>query len=389
MTDYYKTLGVDKAASEADLKSAYRKAAMKYHPDRNPNDKAAEAKFKEINEAYDVLKDPQKKAAYDRMGHSAFTQSGAGNAGNHGQGGNPFGGGGNPFGQGFSGGGGNFEDLFEDILGGMFGGQASGQARRSRVSRGNDLRYNMEISLEEAYTGKSVPLQFPSQRPCKTCHGSGAKSGSKPVTCATCHGSGHVQFRQGFFSMSRACPDCDGTGQTIKDKCADCRGTGRQSEHRTLTVTIPAGVDTGTRLRLAGEGEAGSNGGPAGDLFVFLNVKAHPFFQREEDDLILNVPLSVFDGLLGTELTIPTLDGQQTTVKIPEGTAGDTVLRVRGKGMTHLNNPRHTGDLLLNIQLTMPPKLSKTQRDQVETLRKAVGVPAQTEAFLKQMRKGR
>ncbi|MFZ2587869.1 MAG: molecular chaperone DnaJ [Alphaproteobacteria bacterium] len=385
MPDYYKTLGVDKSASDADLKAAYRKKAMEFHPDRNKA-KDAEAKFKDINEAYDVLKDPQKKAAYDRMGHSAFTQNGGAGAGN------PFGGGGNPFaGRGGQQGGGfefngNMEDLFEDILGGMFGGGGGQQqTRRSRTSRGADLRYDMDLTLEQAYKGHKTSISFPSQKPCGTCEGNGAKKGTKPTTCESCHGSGNIQFRQGFFSMSRTCGDCGGTGQMVKDKCPDCKGSGRTHQTRKLDITIPAGVETGTRLRLQSEGEAGTAGGPAGDLFVFLSVKPHPLFERQGPDLMMDVPLSVFDALLGTELNIPTLDGQTTKVKVPENTSPDTLLRVRGKGMSHLNNPRQHGDLLLNINVVMPDKLSKEHKHTLAELRDAITQPAQAKSFLKKL----
>lgn len=385
--DYYEILGVAKGADDAALKAAYRKLAMQYHPDRNPGDKTAEAKFKEINEAYDVLKDPQKKAAYDRMGHDGFKQ-GAGMGG-----GNPFGGGRNPF-EGAGGGpgggfefSGNFEDLMEDILGGMFGGGGQTQTRRSRVSRGADLRYNLQLSLEQAYKGMQTTIRFPTQTVCETCNGNGAKPGTKPTTCGTCNGAGSVQFRQGFFSMSRPCPDCGGTGQVIKEKCPDCKGSGRKQHTRTLTVTVPPGVDDGTRLRLAGEGEAGTSGGPAGDLFVFLSVTPHALFTRDGADLALDLPLSVFDALLGTEVEVPTPDGGRTTVTVPENTAPDTVLRLRGKGMPHLNAPRSHGDLLLRVGVHMPAKLTKAQKETLSALRNEVPAPAQPDSFKKRLQR--
>lgn len=381
--DYYDILGVQKGADEAALKAAYRKLAMQYHPDRNKGDKEAESKFKEINEAYDVLKDPQKRAAYDQMGHSAFQQGGGGGFGA----GGPFGGR-NPF----EGGGagfefnGNFEDLFEDILGGMFGGGGGqAQARRSRVSRGADLRYNMTLSLEQAYAGLNTTITFPSQTVCKTCDGSGAKPGTKPVNCGTCGGAGSIQFRQGFFSMSRTCPDCGGTGQVVKEKCTDCGGSGRKSQTRTLEVKVPPGVDDGTRLRLQGQGEAGTAGGPAGDLFVFISITPHELFERVGDDVAMPLPLSVFDALLGTEVDVPTPEGGRTTVKVPENTAPDTVLRLRGKGMPRLGSPRNHGDLLLRVSVHMPAKLSKKQREMLEELRTEVSVPAQPESFRKKL----
>lgn len=379
--DYYEILGVQKGADDAALKSAYRKLAMQYHPDRNKGDKEAEAKFKDINEAYDVLKDPQKRAAYDQMGHAAFQQGGGGGGPFGGR--NPFEGAGGP-GAGFEFSG-NFEDLFEDILGGMFGGGGQAQTRRSRVSRGADLRYNMTLSLEQAYAGMASTIKFPTQTACQTCDGSGAKPGTKPVNCGTCGGTGNIQFRQGFFSMSRGCPDCGGTGQVVKEKCADCGGSGRKSQTRTLEVKIPPGVDDGTRLRLQGQGEAGTAGGPAGDLFVFISVTPHELFERMGDDVAMPLPLSVFDAMLGTEVDVPTPEGGRTTVKVPENTSPDTVLRLRGKGMPRLGSPRNHGDLLLRVSVHMPAKLSKKQREVLEELRDEVSVPAQPESFRKKL----
>lgn len=374
--DYYEILGVAKGADEAALKTAYRKMAMQYHPDRNPNDKGAEAKFKEINEAYDVLKDPQKRAAYDRFGHDAFKNGG---------GGNPFGGGqGGGGGFGFEG---NFEDLFEDLMGGLFGGGGPQQTRRTHVSRGADLRYNMEVSLEQAYTGTKIDISFPTTISCETCKGSGAKAGSKPVTCATCGGNGNVHFRQGFFQMSRTCPDCGGSGQVIKDKCKDCHGSGRVRKTKKLQVNIPAGVDDGTRLRLAGEGEAGTHGGPAGDLFVFLQVKPHPLFKRDAMALHIDVPVSMIDAALGTEVEIPTVEGGRTTLRVPAGTQPGETLKLPGFGMPALSRPRDKGDLLARVQVEVPTSLTKRQRETLTELREELAATRGVEGFRAKLRK--
>ncbi len=379
--DYYEILGVARSADEAALKSAYRKKAMEFHPDRNPGNKDAETKFKEVNEAYDVLKDAQKRAAYDRFGHNAFAQGGMGGARG------PQGGG---FGQGqggfhFEG---NFEDLFEDLMGGIFGGAGGQQqTRKSHTQRGSDLRYNLEVSLKDAYTGSKVDLKYPTTISCETCKGSGAKEGSKPVTCGTCNGSGNVTFRQGFFQMSRTCPDCGGVGQQIKDKCKDCAGSGRVRSTKKLQVTIPAGVDDGTRLRLAGEGEAGTHGGPAGDLYVFVSIANHPLFARDGIHLHLEVPVNMVDAALGTELQIPTPEGGKTTLKIPSGSQpGDTV-RLPGLGMPAMGRPKDKGDIVAHLQVTVPQNLSKKQKEQLESLRSELE-PGRAEAgFMSKLRK--
>ena len=280
--DFYETLGVSKSADERDLKSAFRKLAMKYHPDKNPDDQDAERRFKEINEAYETLKDPQKRAAYDQFGHAAFEQGGPGG-----------------FGGGFGGGGaGGFSDIFEDIFGEMMGG---GRSRRSSGGRerGADLRYNMEITIEEAFEGKTAQIRVPSSVQCDECSGSGAKAGSSPSTCGTCHGSGRVRASQGFFSVERTCPTCHGRGEIITDPCNKCSGQGRVTEERSLSVNIPAGIEDGTRIRLSGEGEAGFRSGPSGDLYIFLSVKPHEFFQRDGADLYCNVPISMPTAALG------------------------------------------------------------------------------------------
>jgi molecular chaperone DnaJ len=298
--DLYETLGVAKTADEKELKSAFRKLAMKYHPDKNPGDAESEKTFKEINQAYETLKDPQKRAAYDRYGHAAFEQGGMG-AGGAGMGGAGAGG---------------FSDIFEDIFGEMMGG---GRQRRSSGGRerGADLRYNMEITLEEAYAGKTAQIRVPTSITCDVCSGSGAKPGTKPTTCATCQGSGRVRAAQGFFSSERTCPTCPGRGQTIADPCTKCHGHGRITEERSLSVNIPAGIEDGTRIRLSGEGEAGVRGGPAGDLYIFLSVKPHEFYQRDSADLYCSVPISMTTAALGGKFDVATLDGTKSRVSGP------------------------------------------------------------------------
>ena len=342
--DFYETLGVSKTADEKELKSAFRKMAMKYHPDKNPGDAAAEQKFKDVNEAYETLKDPQKRAAYDRYGHAAFEQGGMGGG---------FGAGG------FQGGG--FSDIFEDIFGEMMGG---GRQRRSSGGRerGADMRYNMEISLEEAYSGKTAQIRVPSSTTCDVCSGSGAKPGTSPKTCATCQGSGRVRAAQGFFSIERTCPTCHGRGQTITDPCTKCHGQGRVTEERSLSVNIPAGIEDGTRIRLAGEGEAGLRGGPTGDLYIFLSVKPHEIYQRDGADLYCSVPISMTTAALGGTFDVSTLDGTKSRVTVPEGTQAGRQFRLKGKGMPVLRS-NQVGDLYIQIQIETPQKLTKRQRE--------------------------
>jgi molecular chaperone DnaJ len=343
--DYYETLGVGKGADEKELKSAFRKLAMQFHPDKNPGDVNAEHKFKEIGEAYETLKDPQKRAAYDRFGHAAFENGGMGGGG--------FGGGG----------GGGFADIFEDIFGEMMGG---GRQRRSGGrERGADLRYNMEITLEEAYAGKTAQIHVPTSITCDECTGSGAKPGTQPVTCGTCGGSGRVRAAQGFFSIERTCPSCHGRGQIIKDPCPKCSGQGRVTEERSLSVNIPAGIEDGTRIRLTGEGEAGLRGGPSGDLYIFLSLKPHEFFQRDGADLYCKVPISMTTAALGGQFEVATLDGTQTRVKIPDGTQNAKQFRLKGKGMPVLRQPA-MGDLYIQIAIETPQNLNKKQRELLE-----------------------
>jgi molecular chaperone DnaJ len=344
--DFYETLGVAKGADEKELKSAYRKLAMQFHPDRNPGDHAAEAKFKEVGEAYECLKDPQKRAAYDRFGHAAFQNGGGAGAG---------------FGGGFGGGG--FSDIFEDIFGEMMGG---GRRRSSGGrERGADLRYNMEITLEEAFTGKTAHIHVPSSISCAECSGSGAKPGTQPTTCQLCGGHGKVRQAQGFFSIERTCPQCQGRGQVVKDPCPKCSGQGRTMQERSLSVNIPAGIDDGTRIRLANEGEAGVRGGPNGDLYIFLSIKPHEFFQRDGADLYCQVPISMTTAALGGQFEVATLDGSQTRVKVPEGTQNGRQFRLKGKGMPVLRQPQ-IGDLYIQTSVETPQNLSKRQRELLE-----------------------
>ncbi|WEZ81859.1 molecular chaperone DnaJ [Rhizobium sp. 32-5/1] len=341
--DLYETLGVAKTADEKELKSAFRKLAMKYHPDKNPGDAESEKTFKEINQAYETLKDPQKRAAYDRYGHAAFEQGGMG--GGAGMGGNA----------------GGFSDIFEDIFGEMMGG---GRQRRSAGGRerGADLRYNMEISLEEAYAGKTAQIRVPTSITCDVCTGSGAKPGTKPTTCATCQGSGRVRAAQGFFSIERTCPTCQGRGQTITDPCTKCHGNGRITEERSLSVNIPAGIEDGTRIRLSNEGEAGVRGGPSGDLYIFLSVKPHEFYQRDGADLYCSVPISFTTAALGGKFDVATLDGTKSRVTVPEGTQAGKQFRLKGKGMPVLRSSQ-VGDLYIQMQIETPQKLTKRQRE--------------------------
>ncbi len=343
-TDYYELLGVGRDVGEKELKSAFRKMAMQYHPDRNPGDTAAEAKFKEINEAYEVLRDPQKRGAYDRFGHSAFENGHAAGAGAAG-----FGAGG-------------FSDIFEDIFGEMMGGRGRRSGGRER---GADLRYNMEVSLEEAWQGKTAEIQVPTAMTCETCSGSGSKPGSQPKTCATCSGSGRVRAQQGFFSIERTCPNCQGRGEVISDPCADCHGQGRVTRERELSINIPAGIEDGVRIRLGGEGEAGARGGPPGDLYIFVTVKPHEFFQRDGADLFCRIPLSMTTAALGGQFEVATMDGTKSRVKVPEGTQTGKQFRLKSKGMPVLRS-NNFGDLYIQVVTETPQKLTKRQRELLE-----------------------
>jgi molecular chaperone DnaJ len=349
--DYYEVLGVPKNADEKALKSAYRALAKKLHPDANPGDKATEHKFKEISEAYDVLKDAQKRGAYDRFGHAAF-EGGTGAGAGRGPGG---------FGPDFTS---SMSDIFEDLFGDFMGGGGRGRQKGGRggAARGSDLRYNMEISLTEAYAGKSAQIRVPSSVTCDTCKGSGAKPGTQPRTCSTCGGQGAVRSSQGFFTVERTCPTCQGRGQIIPDPCAVCGGQGRVTKERTLSVTIPQGVEDGTRIRLAGEGEAGLRGGPTGDLYIFLSVRPHEFFQRDGADLFCKVPISMAVASLGGEIEVPTIDGKKARVTVPEGTQTGKQFRLKAKGMPVLRSSQ-AGDMYIQVTVETPVNLTRRQRD--------------------------
>ena len=361
--DYYDTLGVNKGASEQDLKSAFRKLAKEHHPDKNPGDAAAEQKFKELNEAYEALKDPQKRAAYDRFGHAAF--EGAGGPGRGGPGGAGFG---PDFASSMSD---IFDDLFGEFMGGRRGGGGAQQGARSRGGRerGADLRYNLEVTLQEAFAGKTAQLRVPSSVGCEVCSGTGAKPGTKPKSCPTCGGAGKVRASQGFFTIERTCPSCQGRGETIDDPCASCAGAGRVTKERMLSVNIPAGVEDGTRIRLAGEGEAGLRGGPTGDLYIFLSIKPHEFFQRDGSDVFCKVPISMTTAALGGQVDVPTLEGATTRVKIPEGTESGKQFRLKGKGMPVLRS-KVTGDLFIQVEVETPKNLTSRQRQLLEDFEK-------------------
>jgi molecular chaperone DnaJ len=359
--DFYETLGVSRGASDVELKSAFRKAAMQCHPDRNPGDKASEIRFKEVNEAYQILSDAQKRAAYDRFGHAAFDGGGGGGAGG-------FGG----MGEGFAS---SMADIFDDLFGDVMG----RRGRSSGRERGSDLRYNMEITLEEAYSGKTASLKVPTSVACEACSGTGAKPGSKPKTCSTCNGHGRVRAQQGFFAIERTCPTCHGRGEIIDNPCSTCSGAGRVSRERTLSVNIPAGVEDGTRIRLAGEGEAGMRGGPPGDLYIFLAINPHPFFQRDGADLYCRVPISMVQAALGGELGVHTLDGGESKVKIPEGTQSGRQFKIRGKGMPVLR-ARDFGDLYIQANVETPQNLTRRQRELLQEFEAESSTRTQPEA---------
>lgn len=349
--DYYEVLGVARNASEADIKKAYRRAAQKYHPDRNPDDAEAIEKFKEAKEAYEILADAQKRAAYDQFGHAGVDASM---------------GGGGPGAGGF--GGGSFSDIFGDVFGDIFGGGRAGGG--ANVYRGADLRYNLELSLEEAVAGTTVKIRVPTHVTCKTCSGTGAKKGTTPATCSTCGGRGQVRIQQGFFSLQQTCPNCHGKGTVIKDPCGTCHGQGRVKEQKTLSVKIPAGVDSGDRIRLAGEGEAGENGGPPGDLYVQIKVRPHPIFTREDSDLYCEVPISFATAVLGGELDVPTLEGR-VKLKIPAETQTGKLFRLRGKGVKSVHGGA-VGDLLCRVEVETPVNLNRKQKDLLEEFQRSM-----------------
>jgi molecular chaperone DnaJ len=343
--DYYQVLGVARDASEEDLKKAYRKLAMQYHPDRNQGDKSAETKFKELNEAYDILKDAEKRAAYDRFGHAAFEQAGAGAEGF--AGGNPFGGTG-------------FEDIFDQ----MFGGLRGQRGRGAPVGRGNDLRTGVEVTLEEAFAGAKKTIRISTSVACEACKGTGAEgqAAQAAATCGTCNGSGKVRAQQGFFLIERTCPTCGGSGRIIKNPCKVCAGQGRVQRERTLAVTIPAGVEDGTRIRLTGEGEAGMRGAPSGDLYVDIGVRAHPLFQRDGANIFVRVPLRMTQAALGGAVEVPTVDGGRAKVTIPAGTQAGDRFRLRGKGFSVLRSAAR-GDMFVDVAVETPQNLTKRQQE--------------------------
>ncbi|MGG4608050.1 molecular chaperone DnaJ [Providencia sp. Me31A] len=346
--DFYEVLGLEKNASDKDIKRAYKRLAMKYHPDRNQGSKdESEAKFKEIKEAYEVLSDDQKRAAYDQYGHAAFEQGGMGGGG--------------------FGGGADFSDIFGDVFGDIFG----GGRRQQRPSRGSDLQYNMELTLEEAVRGVTKEIRIPTLETCDVCHGNGAKPGTSADTCSTCHGMGQVHMRQGFFSVQQPCPTCHGRGKVIKDPCNKCHGHGRVERYKTLSVKIPAGVDTGDRVRLSGEGEAGDNGAPAGDLFVQVHVLPHNIFERDGNNLHCEVPINFADAALGGEIEVPTLDGR-VKLKIPAETQTGKIFRMKGKGVKSVRGGLQ-GDLMCHIVVETPVKLNEKQKELLKEFGESLG----------------
>ena len=347
--DYYELLGVSRDVGQSELKKAYRAQAMKYHPDRNSGDPEAEHKFKEVSEAYEVLKDDQKRAAYDRYGHAAFENGAGGRAGG--------------FDFGFSGG---FADIFEEMFGDVMGG------RRTRAGRGNDMRFNLEIALEEAFSGKQATIRVPGSVACEPCKGSGATGGTEPVNCRTCGGIGKVRTQQGFFTIERTCPSCSGVGRVITDPCRNCSGSGRVRKDRSLQVNIPAGVEDGTRIRLAGEGEAGMHGAESGDLYIFLSVRPHQLFQRDGADIYCRVPIPMVTAALGGPVEVPVVDGGRAEVTIPAGAQAGAQFRLRGKGMTVLHS-KSRGDMYVQVQVETPVSLNKRQRELLEEFQQEGG----------------
>ena len=340
--DYYDILGVSKEASESELKKSYRKLAMKYHPDRNKDNSQAEKKFKEISEAYDILKDPQKKSAYDQLGHAAFKQGGAGGVQQQG------------FGDFTSG----FSDIFEEFFGSGFG--SSHNSRRPQ--RGSDMRYNMALSLKEAFAGKKTSIKIPSSIACDSCKGSGGAGGSKPSTCLACKGYGKVRSSSGFFTVERTCSTCGGLGESIRNPCLKCSGTGQAKKQKTISVTIPPGVDTGTRIRITGEGERGQRGASSGDLYIFVNIKNDEFFQREDSSIFFQIPISIITAILGGEIEVPTIEGKKAILKIPPGTQSSQQFRLKNKGMSILRQ-NGRGDMFVEINVEIPVNLTNKQKN--------------------------
>lgn len=377
--DYYELLGVARSATADELKKAYRKLAMQYHPDRNPGDKNAEQKFKELSEAYDVLKDDQRRAAYDRYGHAAF-ENGMGGGARRGA----SGGGGGGFDYTSS-----FADIFEDLFGGFSGQRGGGQGSGSGNSptRGADLRYNLEIPLESAFKGKQESIRVTTSVSCDSCEGSGGEKGSKPITCQTCSGSGRIRAQQGFFTIERTCHTCHGMGKTIKDPCKKCAGTGRVRKEKNLMVNIPAGVEDGTRIRLTGEGEAGFRGGPEGDLYIFLSITPHSFFKRDGANLHCKVPITFTTAALGGAIEVPTIDGARVKVAIPEGTQAGHQFRLKGKGMSMMRSSAR-GDMYIHASIETPVKLSKKQKELLREFEKSghAGSNPEAEGFFSKVK---
>ena len=346
--DFYEILGVQKNASDDEIKKSYRKLAMKYHPDRNKDDKESERKFKEVSAAYEILKDSEKRSAYDQYGHDAFRQGGGG--------------------QGFGDFGGGFSDIFEEFFGGGFG----GQSRQRGPQRGNDLRYNMSVSLQEAYSGKKSQIRIPSYEGCDLCSATGSADKTGPSTCSTCGGQGKVRSTQGFFSIERPCPTCGGEGSSIKNPCLKCSGTGQVKKQKTISVTIPAGVDTGTRIRISGEGEPGQRGAGNGDLYIFVEVQKDKLFEREEENIFCQIPISITTAILGGDVEVPTIEGKKARLNIPAGTQSETQFRLKGKGMSILRQTRR-GDMYVETNVEIPVNLNSKQKAILQEFEKEGG----------------
>jgi molecular chaperone DnaJ len=346
--DFYEILGVQRNASDDEIKKSYRKLAMKYHPDRNKDDKESERKFKEVSAAYEILKDSEKRSAYDQYGHDAFRQGGGG--------------------QGFGDFGGGFSDIFEEFFGGGFG----GQSRQRGPQRGNDLRYNMSVSLQEAYNGKKSQIRIPSYDGCDLCSATGSADKSGPSTCSTCGGQGKVRSTQGFFSIERPCPTCGGEGSSIKNPCLKCSGTGQVKKQKTISVTIPAGVDTGTRIRISGEGEPGQRGAGNGDLYIFVEVQKDKLFEREEENIFCQIPISITTAILGGDVEVPTIEGKKARLNIPPGTQSETQFRLKSKGMSILRQTRR-GDMYVEVNVEIPVNLNSKQKAILQEFEKEGG----------------
>lgn len=370
--DYYQTLGVAKGTSHDEIKKAYRKLAMQYHPDRNPDNKEAESKFREATEAYEILKDDQKRAAYDRYGHAAFQQGMGGGGGHPGAGAAGFD---------FSG---NFSDIFSDLFGDFVGGRQQGGSARMR---GSDLRYNLEISLEDAFKGQQETIRFSTMAPCSSCNETGSADSSEPVTCNTCRGIGKVRAQQGFFTIEKLCPSCQGVGKIIKDPCKSCHGEGRVQKEKSLAVTIPAGIEEGTRIRLSGEGEMGIRGGPPGDLYLFISVKPHSIFKRDGVDIHCRVPITMTTAALGGSIEVPAIDGVRAKVSIPAGTQTGDQFRLKNKGMSIVRS-KMRGSMYIHAMVETPVKLSKRQKELLEEFENAGGKGSspESEGFFSKMK---